>query len=438
LAAEAGLIDPESPHEASVLVENNLFNAESNGHAEDTEKGIEASGNPGDDVGGTSESNQGGDQGGSQGTAGNPPENPGSNDNPESGEQNGNAGGNAGNPGGDPPHPGGYGGFPDPEYLEQQNEDEDEEEEGEEIAQVDEGHAEDVTENITQNLLDIPLPFPQNPLPPAVHLPQNPVDDEVGDLKSQAVVVQSDGVQSSAHGDFSQAVQELGSFGDLNPDPVKDSAEPPTAAEESAPQETEPGVEGNVDENVLPNNSENPGGNIDGKIATESESEMDVSNVPSPRVENGVSSGGNNSSDPRDEEKVENKDSGNQIQSGLQLATENDTEEGLQANPSQSQGETQNANNEHESEAKPERGKESSESTRRSEQPLLTASQGEEEKSDITQVKTEQLDDMDTDSDALATLASAALGCNQAPTNGVKSELQVGKYHMCKLTLVFV
>lgn len=401
------------------------------------EKGIEASGNPGDDVGGTSESNQGGNQGGSQGTAGNPPENPGSSDNPESGEQNGNAGGNAGNPGGDPPHPGGYGGFPDPEYLGQQNEDEDEEEEEEEIAQMEEEHAEDVTENLTQNLLDIPLPFSQNPLPPAVHLPQNPIDDEVGDLKSEAMVVQSAGVQSSTHGDFNQVVQVLSSFGDLNPDPVKDTAGSPTTAEEDAPQETEPEVEDNVDENVLPNNPENPGGNVDGKVATESEGGMDVSNVPSPHVENGVSSGGNDNSDPRDEGNVESKDSDNQIQSGLQLATGNGTEEGLQANPSQSQGETPNASSEQESQAKSEGVKESSENTKKSEQPLLTASQGGEEKSDITQVKTEQLDDIDTDSDALATLASAALGCDQAPTNGMKPELQVGKYHMCKHTLVF-
>jgi hypothetical protein len=305
--------------------------------------------------------------------------------------------------------------------LEQQHEDEEEEEEEEEIAQMEEEHAEDVTENISQNLLDIPLPFPQKSVDPGVNLPQNPIDGEVGDL-SQAMVVESPGVQSSTEGDFNQAVQVLGSFGDLNPDPVKDTAEPPTTAD-SAPQQTEPEVEDNVDEKALPSNPENPGGNVAGKVATESEGGMGVSDVPSPHVENGVKSGGN---DNIDEENVESKDSGNQVQSGLQLATGNGTEEGLQVNASQSQGETPNASNEQESQAKAERGKESSENPKRSEQPLLTPSQGEEEKSDITQVKSEELDDIDTDSDALATLASAALGRDQAPTNGLKSELQVG------------
>ncbi|KDR18129.1 Host cell factor, partial [Zootermopsis nevadensis] len=292
LAAEAGLIDPESPHEASVLVGNDIFNAEINGHAEDTEKGVEASGNPGDDVGGTSENNQGGDQGSSQGTAGNPPENPGSIDNPGSSEENGNTGGNAGNSG----------------------------------------------------------------------------------------------------------------------DPVKDTAEPPATAED-APQETEPDFEDDVHENVLSNNSENPGGNVDGSVATESGSGMDVSNTLSPRIENGVNAVGNNS-DPKDEGNVESKDSGNQVQSGLQLATGNGAEEGLQVNPSQSQGETPIASNE-QSQVNSEKGKESSENSKRSEQPLLTATQREEEKSDVTQVKTEQLDDIDSDSDALATLATAALGLKQ-------------------------
>lgn len=433
MAAEAGLIDPESPHEASVLVGNDIFNAEINGHAEDTEKGVEASGNPGDDVGGTSENNQGGDQGSSQGTAGNPPENPGSVDNPGSSEENGNTGGNAGNSGGDPPHPGGYGDFPDPEYIGQQNDDEDEEEE-EEITQMEDEHAEDATENITQNLLDIPLPFSENPVPPVVQLAQNPIDDEVEDLKSPANAVQSAGVQSSTHGDFSQAVQVLGSSGDLNPDPVKDTAEPPATAED-APQETEPDFEDDVHENVFSNNSENPGGNVDGNVATESGSGMDVSNTLSPRIENGVNAVGNNS-DPKDEGNVESKDSGNQVQSGLQLATGNGAEEGLQVNPSQSQGETPIASNE-QSQVNSEKGKESSENSKRSEQPLLTATQREEEKSDVTQVKTEQLDDIDSDSDALATLATAALGCDQAPTNGVKSELQVSKYHLYKHKLVF-
>ena len=140
LAAEAGLIDPESPNEASVSAENDLFHVEKNGHAEELLKGIETRGNPGDDAGGTSGNSQGGNQGSSEGTSGNPPENP---DNLDAGEENRNGGGNAGNPGGGPPPPGGYGTFPDSEYLDQQNEEE------EEVAQIEEEHADDVSTYVT-------------------------------------------------------------------------------------------------------------------------------------------------------------------------------------------------------------------------------------------------------------------------------------------------
>lgn len=422
MAAEAGLIDPESPHAASVPVENYLFNVETNGHADDLENDIGTSGNPGDDVGGTSESNQEGGQGGNQETTGNPPDNPANTDNPDAGEENGNTGGSAGNPGGDPPHPGGYGGFSDPEYMGQQNEDEEGEEEEEEIAQMEEEHAEDVAENIAQNLLDLPLPFAQNPLHPGVHLPQNSIDGQVGDLENQVMMVQSAGVQSGTHGDFNQAVQVLGSYGDLNPNAATDTAEPSTTAEEDAPQETEPEVEGDVDANILNNNP----GNVDGKGAAEHEGEVGVSNIHSPHGENGVNPGTEGNGKPRDVENVEDQDNGNQVQSE-QLATGNGTsEEGLPENSSQHHVETLSASNEEESQTKSERRKESSENTKRSDQPLLTTCQREEAKSDVAQVKTEQLDEMDTDSDALATLASAALGCDQAPTNGVKAELQVG------------
>lgn len=419
LAAEAGLIDPESPHEASLPVENDLFRVEANGHPEGLEMGIETHGNPNGD-GGTSGSSQGGSQGVSEGTLGNRSENRGTADNPEAGEESGNARGSAGNPGGDPPHPGGYGGFPDPEYVGQQNEDE-EEDEDEEISQMEE-HAEDVTENITQNLLDIPLPFAQNPLQSDIHLPQNPINGQVGDLESQGMVVEP--AHSDTHGDFNQAVPVLGSYEDLNPDPATDTAEPPTAAEEAAPQETEPEVEGDVEADVLPNNQENSDGNVNGKEETESEDRVDISNVQGSHGGSGVNPGSNSNGSPRDEENVDGQDNGNQVQNGQQLATGNGaSEEGLDTNSSQNQGGTPNANNEQESHATSERGKESSENTKRSEQPFVTSSQGEN-KSETSHVKTEQLDEIDTDSDALATLASAALGCDQAPTNGVKADLQ--------------
>jgi hypothetical protein len=305
-----------------------------------------------------------------------------------------------------------------------QNEDEEEEDEDEEMAQMEE-HAKDVTGNITQNLLDIPLPFAQNPPHSDVHLPQNPVDGQVGDLENQGMVVQP--AQSDTHGDLNQAVPVLSSYGDLNPDPATDTAEPPTTAEDAAPQETEPEVEHDVDPSVLPNNQENPGGSINGKDETENEDKVDISNVQGSHGGSGVNPGGNSNGSPRDEGNVDGQVNGNQVQNGQQLVTGNGTsEEGLDANSSQNQGETPNASNGHESHATSERGKEPSENTKINEQPFLTVSQGEEDKSEATQVKTEQLDEMDTDSDALATLASAALGCDQAPTNGVKAVLQVG------------
>jgi hypothetical protein len=421
LAAEAGLIDPESPHEASMPLENDLFRVETNGHADSLEMGIETRGNP-DDVGGTSGNNQGGGKGVTEGTSGSQSENPGSTDNPEAGKENGNAGGNAGNPGGDPPPPGGYGGFPGPEYVGQQNEDEEEDDEDEEIAQMEE-HAGDVTENVSQNLLDIPLPFAQNPLQSDVDLPQNPIDGQVGDLENQGIMAEP--AQSDTRGDFSQAVPVLSSYGDLNPDSATGTAEPRTTAEEATPQETEPEVEGDVDANVLPNKQENDGRNVNDNDVTEAEGRVAISNVGGSHGGSGVNPASNSS--PRDEGNVGGQDDGTQIQNGQQVATENGTsEEMLDKNSTQNQRETPNASNQQESHATSERGKESSENTKRSEQPFLTTSQGEENKSETTQVKTEQLDEMDTNSDALATLASAALGCDQAPTNGVKANLQVG------------
>jgi hypothetical protein len=427
LAAEAGLIDPESPIEASVSAENDLFHVEKNGHAEELLKGIETRGNPGDDAGGTSGNSQGGDQGGSEGTAGNSSENPDNSDNLDAGEENRNGGGNAGNPGGDPPPPGGYGGFPDSEYLGQQNE---EEEEEEEVAQMEEEHADDVTQNITENLLDIPLPFSQNPLNSDVSLTQNPTDGQaVGDLENQVTEAQSAAGQS----DFNQAAPVLSSYGDVNSSAGSDTADPPTLAEEDAPQETEP----DVDENVCPNNPGSPGGNVGSKDGTESEGGVGISSIQSVHEGNGITTGNDVNSNARDEGNLDNKDSGNQVQTGQQLVTGNSTlEEGLLANTSQSQGETADTNNAQESQATTERAKELSVNTKRNEQPLLTASQAEEDKLDAAQVKTEELDDIDGDSGALATLASAALGCDQASTNGVKGELQVGTY-LCKHKATF-
>jgi transcription initiation factor IIF auxiliary subunit len=412
LAAEAGLIDPESPIEASVSAENDLFHAEKNGHAEELLKGIETRGNPGDDAGGTSGNSQGGDQGGNEGTSGNPSENPDNSENLDGGEENVNGGGNAGNPGGDPPPPGGYGGFPDSEYLAQQNEEEEEEEE-EEVAQMEQEHADDVTQNITENLLDIPLPFSQNPLNSDVSLPQNPADGQAaGDLENQVTEAQSAAGQS----DFNQAVPVLSSYGDINSSADTDTADTPTVAEEDAPQETEP----DVDENVCPNNPESPGQNVGSKDGTDNEGEVGISGVQSLHEGN-----------------VDDKDNGNQVQTGQQLVTGNSTlEEGLLANASQSQGETADTNNAEESQATIERAKESSENTKRNEQSLLTVSQAGEDKLDAAQVKTEQLDDIDADSDALATLASAALGCDQAATNGVKADLQV-RPCLCKHKAAF-
>jgi hypothetical protein len=415
LAAEAGLIDPESPNEASMSAENDLFHVEKNGHAEEFVMGIETRGNPGDDTGGTSGNSGGGDQGGSEGISGNPSENPDNSDNLDAGEENGTGGGNAGNPGGDPPPPGGYGGFPDSEYLGQQNEEEEEEEE--EVGQM-EAHTDDVTQNMPENLLDIPLPFPQTSLNSDVSLPQNPADGQaVGDLENQVTVAQSAGGQS----DFNQSVPVLGSYGDLNPSAAID--DPPTVAEEDAPQETE----SDMDENVCSNNPENRGGDVGGKDGMESEGGLDIPSLQSLHEGNDINS------NTRDEGNVDNKDNGNQVQTGQQLATGNGTlEEALQANTSQSQGETADASNAQESQATTERAKQSSENTKRNEQPLLTVSQT----GDAAQVKTEQLDDMDADSDALATLASAALGCDQASTNGVKADLQVGTY-LCECKTAF-
>lgn len=418
LAAEAGLIDPESPNDASVSAENDLFHVEKNGHAEELLKGIETRGNPGDDAGGTSGNSQGGNQGSSEGTSGDPSENPDNSDNLDGGEENRNGGGNAGNPGDGPPPPGGYGAFPDSEYLDQQNE---EEEEEEEVAQMEEEHADDVTQNITENLLDISLPFSQNPLNSDVSLPQNSTDGQaVGDLENQVTEVQSAGGQS----DFDQAVPVLSSYGDVNSSATTDTAEPPTVAEEDAPQKTEPGM----DENVCPNNPEIPGGIVGSKDGTESEGGIGIANIQILHEGNGITTGNDVNSSIRDEGNVDNKDNGNQIQTGQQLAAGNGTlEEGLLENTSQSQGETADTSNLQESQAMTERAKESPEHTKRNEQqPLLTASQAGEDKLDAAQVKTEQLDDIDADSDALATLASAALGCDQASTNGVKTELQVG------------
>jgi host cell factor len=420
LAAEAGLIDPESPLESSLPVENDIFHVETNGHADGLEMGIETRGNP-DDVGGTSGNSQGGGQGVTEGTSGNQSENPGSTDNPEAGEGNGNAGGDAGNPGGDPPHPGGYGGFPDPDYEGQQNEDEEEEDEEEELPQMEE-HAGDVT----QNLLDIPLPFPQNPLQSDVHLPQNPVDDQVGDLENQGMETQP--AQSDTHGDFSEAVPVPSSYGDATPEPATDTAKPPTTAEEATPQEEQPGMEDDVDANVLSDNQESAERNVSDNDETENENGVDISNVLGSHGGNGGNPADISNVSPKDVGNMDGLDNGNQVQNGQQLATGNGTpEEGLDTNSVQNQGETPNASNEQESLAAPERGKEPSEN-KRSEQPFLTTSQSEEDKSETAQVKTEQLDEMDTDSDALATLASAALGCDQAPTNGVKANSQVGTY----------
>ena len=425
LAAEAGLIDPESPNEASVSAENDLFHVEKNGHAEELLKGIETRGNPGDDAGGTSGNSQAGNQGSSEGTSGNPSENPDNSENLDPGEENRNGGGNAGNPGGGPPPPGGYGTFPDSEYLGQQNEEEEEEEE-EEVAQMEEEHADDVTQNITENLLDISLPFSQNPLNSDVSLPQNPADGHaVEDLENQVTEAQSAGGQS----DFDQAVPVLSSYGELNSSATTDTADPPTVAEEDAPQETEP----DMDKNVCSNNPESPGGNVGGKDGTESESGVGISSIQSQREGNGITAGNDVNSKIRDEGTMDNKDNDNQVQTGQQLTTGNGTlEEGLLANTSHSQGETADTNNAQESQATTERAKESPEHTKRNEQPLLAASQAGEDKLDAAQVKTEQLDDIDADSDALATLASAALGCDQASTNGVKTELQVGTKKLCK------
>jgi hypothetical protein len=301
----------------------------------------------------------------------------------------------------------------------QQNEDE-EEDEDEEIAQMEE-HAGDVTENVTQNLLDIPLPFGQNPLQSDVHLPQNPIDGQVGDLENQGMVAEP--AQSDTQGDFSQAVPVLSSYGDLNPS--TDTAEPSTTAEEATPQGTEPKVEGDIDANLLPNKQENDLRNVNDKDETENKGRLFISNIRGSHGGSGVNPAGN--STPRDEGNVDGQDGGTQVQNGQQVATGNGTsEEVMDTNSTQNQGEAASASNEQESHATSERGKESSENTKRSEQPFLTTSQGEENKSETTQVKTEQLDEMDTDSDALATLASAALGCDQAPTNGVKADLQVG------------
>lgn len=431
LAAEAGLIDPESPNEASVSAENDVFHVEKNGHAEELLKGIETRGNPGDDAGGTSGNGQGGNQGSSEGTSGNPSENPDNSDNLDAGEENRNGGGNAGNPGGGPPPPGGYGAFPDSEYLDQQNEGEEEEEE-EEVAQMEEEHTDDVTQNITENLLDIALPFSQNPLNSDVSLPQNPTDGQaVGDLENQVTEAQSAGGQS----DFDQTVPVLSSYGDVDSSATTDTADdPPTVAEEDAPQKTEP----DMDENVCPNNPESPGGIVGSKDGTESEGGVGISSIQILHEGTGIPTGNDVNSSIRDEGNVNNKDNGNQVQTGQQLATGNGTlEEGLLENTSQSQGETADTSSAQESQAITERAKESPEHTKRNEQqPLLAASQAGEDKLDAAQVKTEQLDDIDADSDALATLASAALGCDQASTNGVKTELQVGTL-LCKHKTAF-
>jgi hypothetical protein len=302
----------------------------------------------------------------------------------------------------------------------QQNEDE-EEDEDEEIAQMEE-HAADVTENVTPNLLDIPLPFAPNPLHSDVHLPQNPIDGQVGDLENQSMVVEP--AQSDTHGDLSQAVPVLSSYGDLNPAPTTGNAEPSTAAEEATPQQTEPKMAGDVDANVLPNKQENDERNVNDN-ETEIKGRLVISNIRGSHGGSGVNPAGDSSA--RDEGNVGGQDGGTQAQNGQQVATGNGTsDELMDTDSTQNQGEAASGSGEQESRATSERGKELSESTERSEQPLLSASQGEENKSETAQVKTEQLDEMDTDSDALTTLASAALGCDQAPTNGVKADLQVG------------
>jgi hypothetical protein len=275
-----------------------------------------------------------------------------------------------------------------------------------------------VTQNITENLLDISLPFSQNPLNSDVSLPQSRTDQVVGDLENQVTEAQSAGGQS----DFDQAVPALSSYGDVNSSATTDTADPPTVAED-VPQKTEP----DMDENICPLNPESPGGNVGSKGGTESEGGVGISGIQSLHEGNGITTGDDVNSSIRDEGNVDNKDNGNQVQTGQQLSTENGTlEEGLLANTSQSQGETAAISNAQESQAMTEIAKESPEHTKRNEQPLLAASQAGEDKLDAAQVKTEQLDDIDADSDALATLASAALGCDQASTNGVKTELQVG------------
>ncbi|XP_069694515.1 host cell factor-like isoform X2 [Periplaneta americana] len=421
LAAEAGLIDPESPHEALPPGDNELFNVETNGHVEDLESIIKAPGNPTDDVGGTSGGNQGGGQGSNQEDTGNPPDNADNTGN--GGEASGNTGGNAGDSSGDPPPPsgggdgdgdgdGGYGGFPETEYLGQQDEEEEEEEEEEAMPPMEEEHAEDVGENITQNLLDLPLSFGQNTLHSGVHLPQNPIDGQVGELENQVMVVQpAGGVQTATQGEFNQPVHVLGSFGDLNPNQanLSDTTTPPATTEGDTPQETSAEAEEQqgVDSTVAKNPE--PEGNTVSEETGDAKSTE--SNAPASNEGEDVNPGGDSSNSPESENVEGDAATAEQIQS----ATGNSNSEVLQSNQLQSEAEAPALSDEQEPDVKPEIAKEPMEST---------MPQIEDEKPDITQVKTEQLDEMNADSDALATLASAALGCDQAPTNGVKTELQ--------------
>ncbi|KAJ9588372.1 hypothetical protein L9F63_018242, partial [Diploptera punctata] len=336
LAAEAGLIDPDSPDESSAQAENELFSAKINGHAENDKDSVLT-----DDVGGTSTEGQGSSQGNNQGNAENPPENTGN-------ENNGEA--SAGN--------GGFGSFPDTEYLSQENEEEDDEDE--EMAPIEDETSEDVTENISQNLLDLPLPFGQTT-----------VDGQVGEMESQVMVVQP--TTTSTQSEETQNASGLKPFSGANFNSAQSSTNTASAEGESA-QASGASIEDTIAlKNPEDSNKKN------GTTTAVGIEEMDTS--------------GNGSEDQNVQVTAANHALGT-----LPTATV--------------QGEILGTATEQEPEVKQEKLDEAD--TKNAAQPDV--------KVEVPVIKTEQLDDLETDSDALATLASAALGCDQAPTNGIKNE----------------